>query len=391
MQKPTIVKTSNPAQLIATLPALVGYQPHESLVIMPMRRRRSVGALRIDLPCHATAQHPESESLGTANEIANWVVATLCRIPDVDSFTAVIFTEAAPLSSADELPQLELIQRLKIAGDASGFRLCEALLTTGEAWFDYLDDDRGPHELLAPEQITNQHSGAELENVCEDELKKLRICAVLLEQVLMIQAQLHSDRETLPDSAQLRAQNQIFESVSLSELDTLIKDFDYFDAQELEFADLAKLLLERGTELPPAWVVYFQFWMRIDTFRNGLLYYCLIKETPDAFLGAVDGYEQLIGGELEHVDIDRLEQLLALFKHLAARAVHEQDGPILLAVCAWLSWALGSATHAVSYAEEALNSNPELLLAQVTQQLALHAKLPNWLFNEASARSAAAQ
>lgn len=387
MQKPTIVKASNPAQLISALPRLLGYQAHESLVIMPMRRSRSVGALRIDLVKEMDAP---LEPLGTVSAIANWVVATLCRIPDIDAFAAVIYTEAA--ATAAELPQLELIQRLKVAGDASGFRLCEALLVTDAEWFDYLGDDPGPHELLEAEATNDQHTGAVLATVSEDELKKLRVCSLLLEQVLFAQTPAQpDDASMLLELPELDEQNHLFESISLVELKTLVKDFDYFGAQELEFADLAKLLLERGTELPPAWVIYFQFWMRLDTFRNGLLYYCLIEEAPEAFLGAVEGFEDLIGGQLEHINIERLQRLLALFKHLAARAIHEQDGPILLSVCAWLSWALGLATHALSYAEEALSINPELVLAQLTQQLATHAKLPNWLFNEASARTAAAE
>jgi hypothetical protein len=90
-------------------------------------------------------------------------------------------------------------------------------------------------------------------------------------------------------------------------------------------------------------------------------------------------------GEGEVPDVSRLQTALALARHAAAAAPREsQPGP--LAMCAWLSWALGRSTHAAAYAERACEIEPEHGLSQIVLSFVHAGHLPEWAFQRTSAR-----
>jgi hypothetical protein len=75
----------------------------------------------------------------------------------------------------------------------------------------------------------------------------------------------------------------------------------------------------------------------------------------------------------------RLEQALALVRAVAAGApAPGRPGP--LAVCGWLSWALGRSTHAEVYAEAAVAIEPEHGLAEIVRSFVYAGHLPDWAF-----------
>ena len=56
-----------------------------------------------------------------------------------------------------------------------------------------------------------------------------------------------------------------------------------------------------------------------------------------------------------------------------------------LAVCGWLSWALGRSTHADRYARKALAAEPDHGLASIVRSFVSAAHLPDWAFRRGDA------
>jgi hypothetical protein len=61
------------------------------------------------------------------------------------------------------------------------------------------------------------------------------------------------------------------------------------------------------------------------------------------------------------------------------------DRPGTLAVCAWLSWALGRSTHAEVYASAAREIEPEHGLSEIVLSFVAAGHLPDWAFRRAGA------
>lgn len=90
-------------------------------------------------------------------------------------------------------------------------------------------------------------------------------------------------------------------------------------------------------------------------------------------------------GEGDPPQVSRLETALALSRRAAAVAPRAAR-PGALAMCAWLSWALGRSTHAAAYAERACEIEPEHGLSQIVLSFVHAGHLPDWAFRRASAR-----
>ncbi len=89
-------------------------------------------------------------------------------------------------------------------------------------------------------------------------------------------------------------------------------------------------------------------------------------------------------GEGDPPQISRLEAALALARRAAAVAPRTSQ-PGALAMCAWLSWALGRSTHAAAYAERACEIEPEHGLSQIVLSFVSAGHLPDWAFRRAGA------
>lgn len=382
MHKQTVVKATSPEQFLASLPMLLGYFPRESLVIVPLRRNRSVGALRIDLPSSDT--NTQTLKNGSVSSLVNWVIATLCRLPEVDALAAVIFSDK-PLDPHDRhLPQLGLITLLGTASEAGGFQLLEALMVNGENWYSYFDPAKTTHSAPWPRRSSDfdQLAGAELPLISDTELKELRRCQLLFGQIIRLN--LPATAPSLTSASDL-SEAELLSGLNAEKICELIKQFDFLKSQNLEPDELADRLLNPEFDYSPAWTIYLQFCLRQDTFRNGLLHYYLTEPNPEAFLGSLPGFEDLLTGKIDSLDTARLTQLLETFRKLTARAVTELDLAPLLATCGWLSWALGQASHAGHYAEQALEIEHSNQLALKTIELVKNAQLPAWLFREIAA------
>ncbi|MFT4052764.1 MAG: DUF4192 family protein, partial [Microbacterium sp.] len=121
------VKASDPAQFLALVPRLLGCTPRNSLVLVPMARGRSLGAMRLDLP---PEEHNET--------VASSAIGMVCRIGETDALIAVVYTDAAIEGGAD-LPGAGLVAALRKKADAGGLRLLDALTVASDGWGSHDD------------------------------------------------------------------------------------------------------------------------------------------------------------------------------------------------------------------------------------------------------------
>src|SRR4051812_45562584 len=124
-----LIKLSDPADMAAAIPHLVGFQPEESLVVVSLRRpRKRIGlTMRFDLP-------PESCDADLAEQVALRLVA------DKAAFALLACcTEAASVDGAP--PRADLIDHIERQLDKRDVAMLDALLIRDGRWWSYRCED----------------------------------------------------------------------------------------------------------------------------------------------------------------------------------------------------------------------------------------------------------
>lgn len=139
-----VVKLTTPEDVICSLPAIVGFHPSESMVVMCMRgeRKRQDLTLRYDLP-----PTPEDEP-GLAVDVAARAVAR-----DACGVMVVCFTEAP--DSKGELPRQALVDNTIRELGRYGIGYLHLLLVRAGRWWSYDRDDINPVDgTPLPDELT---------------------------------------------------------------------------------------------------------------------------------------------------------------------------------------------------------------------------------------------
>ena len=77
------VKAADAAQFLSLVPRLLGFTPTRSLVLVPMARGRSLGAMRLDLP-------PDD----LVDTLASRAIGMICRIADAEAVMQLAVPQA---------------------------------------------------------------------------------------------------------------------------------------------------------------------------------------------------------------------------------------------------------------------------------------------------------
>src|SRR4051794_15804085 len=98
----TIIQATDPAEFLGLVPALAGFTPRHSLVMLPFQGSRTHGAMRIDLP------DPELDP----DVFADVSLRALLQVRDVDAVAIVVYTDelAEPVPDGVLLPHLALVE-----------------------------------------------------------------------------------------------------------------------------------------------------------------------------------------------------------------------------------------------------------------------------------------
>ncbi|QIG38769.1 DUF4192 family protein [Microbacterium sp. 4R-513] len=369
----TIVRAAGAAQFLALVPRMLGYRPTRSLVLIPFAGSRSLGAMRLDLPDHDA----------DVDALAATFVGMVCRLPDADALTAVVYTDEA---FGDRMPRAALATALGYRADECGLRLVDALCVGADAWGSYLDVDLPPggrpiadlgDEPPGAEHLAvadgDQSSGAELDASDPAECEAVDAALRNLADAVDLLCGTDAGAAAADDGARVDP-HALSAVCALDDLPTLFEEALTWDAADLPPYDIAVMVwcLARPALRDIALVEWCGGLDAGDEAFDAQLRWEAGEEYP-AHLA------MHMWGEGERPEPRRLEQALALARRVAASAPEPlRPGP--LATCAWLSWALGRSTHAERYAVQACEIEPEHGLAEIVRSFVHAGHLPDWAF-----------
>lgn len=366
----TTVKAADAAQFLSVVPRLLGYTPTRSVVLVPMARGRSLGALRVDLP--------PGDDRETLDRLASSLLGMVCRISGADGIVAVQYTDA---EASPVLPGEDLTESLRSCADACGVALVDSLTVAADGWGSHLDPDcpaQGRSLALLQRRLPaglpavrgDQLSGARLPRTPAGAKKDVARALDSLRDALEVICGIPSGspRGERIDPAALEA------ACRLDDLPELFEQALTWDGEHIAAMDAAVV----------AWCLA----------RPALRDVALVQWASD-IAGGDDAFDaqrrwedgedypadlaSVMWGEGDSPDPDRIEKALELARHVTARLARAaRPGP--LAVCAWLSWALGRSTHADRYACLALEIEPDHGLADIVRSFVTAGHLPDWAF-----------
>lgn len=348
----TIVTTQQPQDLLALVPALVGFQPHESIVLVAFHGKRTCGAFRFDLP--------RSESEIVRRRIVTSMMGVFCRLPAADALVPVVYTEDA----GKRPPAEALVGALLRRADAAGYRVRDAFWVGPADWGSFFDSaDAHPRrlELIADSPVHAQVSEKGIASACS------------LEQ-----------QATLPRiaSAQGRAVKDAIDSVlhgprSQDAFDPSLMCSDSGARDEL-LAQIDDVLSWNAECVTPKQVAQVVVWACAPWLRDILLFQWGWGElggraTIELALHHRDGAAldpdvpfatALAGMNTPRPNLPRVARAIAVLRAVAAHAPEDVRAPVLT-MLAWLHWTLGHSSLSGRFVEQARTLDPAYGLADL--------------------------
>ena len=369
----TVLRASDSAAFLGIVPSLAGFTPRRSIALLPFHGNRTDGAMRLDLPDRST----------DLEEYADVAVSLLCRVPGTDAVAVVVYTdeEAHPTRDGLVLPHAVAVDEVLGCAEDAGLRVVDALCVTPSGWSSYIEDDpelgdlaqidSPPHETMSGDVSGDQFSGAALPPA--DLAEKERVGRAAIELSALLDRKEH-ERLTGRENPQLIA--------ALALLDDVPAFFESVLTSPGELSPFATAALLWCLERPLLRDVAIAQWA--TDLAGGIR--TLHAQTAFAASGAMvpDDVGRVFLGRGPVPDTDRLRQALSVVREAAARAPRAAR-PAPLTAAAWLSWALGHATHAGRYLEMVREIDPTYSLATLLESMISSAMLPEWAFRRGSA------
>jgi len=371
----TVLKAADSAEFLGLVPALAGFTPRQSIVLVPFQRSRAHGAMRIDLPRDDV----------DLDEFIDTAIGLVARIGQMDAVAIVVYTDELPQHTPDGmvLPSTVLIEDLLSLAVDSGLHIVDGLCVMPCGWSSYLDEEPelfplddipATPDLPGVSDVTgDQDVGADLPNV--DFAEKERVGRALrdLTDVLAHDSSTQAGRE----NPQAIAATLLLDDLPL-----------FFET-----------VLDHPENAPPFVSAALLWCLNRPSFRDAaLLQWATDLPTGIRALDAQLAFTEhgttvptelgrMFVGQGDAPDPDRLRIALALVRNVAARAPRASR-PAALTVAAWLSWALGRSTHAAHHLKAASEIDPTYPMARLLSTLIDTAVLPEWTFRRGSGMEA---
>src|SRR4051794_21906587 len=325
-----LIKLSDPADMAAAIPHLVGFQPEESLVVVSLRRpRKRIGlTMRFDLP-------PESCDAELAEQVA------LRLVGDKAAFALLACcTDATSLHGAH--PRAGLIDRIERELDKRDVPMLDALLIRDGRWWSYRCEDAG---------------------CCPPDGKEIPAATDIAAAHALL------GRGVLPSRSALREQMKPVEFVSRRAMEQAIDvtaitvakrmQIEKADVVRDETVSLVRKLMKRYVDPTVATVTD--------------------EEAARVIVGIVDVHarDRILAQGLDH----DLEVVQRLFIDLCRRAIPPDDAPTCT-LLAGFAYADGNGGLANVALERALQSDPHYSLANLLRD-ALYHQVPPSLMRKA--------
>ncbi|NYF18375.1 hypothetical protein HDC37_003235 [Microbacterium sp. AK009] len=366
----TIVKAASAAEFLSFVPRMLGYVPTNSAVLIPFQGTRTLGAMRIDLPAAADT-----------DAAAATYVGLVCRIEAADALAVVVFTDER--FDGGLAPAAALAEGIRERADASGLRVVDLLCRASDGWASYLDADTPPGGRPLPEILGADASPAALADIPfagGDQWTGAALPAVDLAEKERVGHALQAIRVAIEGFGSTAAGPKRIDprgleaACLLDDLPALFEEALQWNPEMLDPFDAALLLwcLERPATRDVALVQWCDDIDRGDEAMAAQLRW----EAGEPYPAEV---AQRMWGEGPQPSAERLRGALEVTRRVAAAAPRAaRPGP--LAVCAWLSWALGRSTHAEWFVREAAEIDPTHGLTGIVQAMVRSGHLPEWAF-----------
>lgn len=367
----TVLKATDSAEFLGLVPALAGFTPRQSIVLLPFRRSRAHGAMRIDLPRDDI----------DLDEFIDTAIGLVSRISGMDAVAVVVYTDELPQHTPDGmvLPSTILVDDLLSLAVDSGLRIVDGLCVMPCGWSSYLDHEP---QLRPLDEISDAPDIPGVADVTGDQDAGADLPTVDLAEKERVGRALRDLTEVLAHEAPATDGRENPQAIAAS---LLLDDLPLFFETALEHPENA----------PPFVSAALLWCLNRPSFRDA----ALLQWATDLATGirALDAQLAFTGdgttvppelgrifiGQGDAPDPDRLRVALTLVRNVAARAPRASR-PAPLTVAAWLSWALGRSTHAARHLEAAYEIDPTYSMGRLLSTLIDAAVLPEWTFRRGS-------
>lgn len=364
-----ILHASDAAELLGIVPALAGYTPTRSLVLLPFHGKRAHGAMRIDLPRDGIE----------LDEYVDLVLHCLRQVRGADAVAVVAYSDDEPLPTPEGvvLPHAAMVDALLVEAHEGGYRIVEALCLTPSGWADYLDDVPQLHPLdrvraatpPGTEIAADQHAGVELPP--SNLVRRERVGRALIDLERVLERWLCGVPGPGPDEnpQALAAAIELDDVPGFAECLVDGGDLEPFETAALLWC-LARPMLRDA--------ILVQWAGGIELGRQAFEAWTGHPEPGEEVPARVG---EVFAGAGGRPDPDRLHRALAVVKQAASDAPRAAR-PGALVSCAWLSWALGRSTHAGEYLRLAREIDPGHRLAGLLLAMLDAAMMPEWVLDQ---------
>ena len=310
------------------------------------------------------------------DEYVDASIGLVSRVTGTDALAVVVYTDdpAHPTRDGLVLPFTVEVEELLKRADDAGLRIVDALCVTPGGWSSYLDHEPAlralDHDAPAVPGVGDvsgdQLSGAGLPAV--DLAEKERVGSALLALTSLLER---------TDTAGAKGHQHPQAIAALLLLDDIPAFFESVLASPDDLPPFATAALIWCLDRPLFRDVALTQWATdvfggVRTLDAQLTFSATRATVPDD-LGDV------FLGRGRTPDPERLRVALSLVRSVAARAPRASR-PAPLTAAAWLSWALGRASHASHYLELVRQIDPEYGLAALLDTMISAAVLPEWAF-----------
>lgn len=341
----TNVKAHSPADFLAAIPQLVGFDPVNSVVLVGFRDNVSCCALRLDLPAKAVA----------SKRLATLAIGTLSKIPRVDAVAIIICTDQNFGSSAVP-PHSDFVEVVMRRLTQAGFAVHSALCRGGDGWSSYRWSDApvGGHPLS---EIAESAMAAMLPPVVVADVPPMSAAA---------------RRQVAVDFARYRRHGAFhpeFDDVPLF----IERALEWSDKEFAESAALLLYLLQGPASRDAAMLQWATNLSMGDDLWSR-------SHHP---VGSDPQWDTLVGdlmlGFGPPPELSRMRRAIALLRRLVAIAEpHAQPAP--LCMLTWLNWALGRGSAAGAHLDAVRAIEPRYGMAEVLGTMLNNGMLPEWAF-----------
>lgn len=352
---PKILRCTSVAELLGTLPVMLGYEVRNSLLITLFRGQRTTSAMRFDLP------RADTPLEGTGIFAA--VTDLLRRLPGVDGIAIVIYTDET-FRECGGVPRRFLALQLKRELSSRGFLIEALCCVAADGWADYFDGDPTLRRPL--DEISSNTTSLQARYLMRQPLPRLTDLSALPQPTTAFEDGLRRalDSSTASDSG-------------LHDLPEVASSMQRLIDEGLHTGMFTSgVRVARAAASSPTWLLLLS--VAVIGRDGALALFREIGAVHDVGPRAIRAFTRMFSARYLNESkirgtIDRVGMLVT--------NLPECERPGLLVLQAWLWWMTAMLSPAHTQVTQALAIDPGNQLAVIVQEV-INGGPPRWVFSE---------